>query len=73
MARVRRAGPLIVAVALSLAGAGCRHVAPYERGAIARPDMTPEALDGPAARHANAVHEGALQSGSVAASGCGCN
>lgn len=70
MARLRRAFQLAL---LGAGLSGCVHVAPYERGFIARPDMTPDALDGPAARHANTVHEGALQSGSVAASGCGCN
>ena len=69
MARVRRASQLALLVALL---AGCRHVAPYERGVIARPDMTTD-LDGPAAHHVNTVHEGALQSGAGAASGCGCN
>lgn len=70
MARVRRALQLAL---LAAALAGCRHVASYERGAIARPDMTTDTIDGPAVRHANTVHEGALQTGSVAASGCGCN
>jgi hypothetical protein len=58
---------------LLMVGAGCRHVVPYERGALARPDMTTDELAGPAAQHLNTVHEGALQPGSVAASGCGCN
>ena len=76
MARLRLAGQLrTLFMALVTTGfcAGCRHVAPYERGALARPDMTTDELAGPAARHVNTVHEGALQSGSVAASGCGCN
>ena len=52
---------------------GCTHVAPYERGALAHPTMAAAALDGPAAGHVRAVHEGAIGGGSVAESGCGCN
>ena len=52
---------------------GCSHVAPYERGSLAHPTMTAAALDGPAAGHVLAVHEGATGGGSVAESGCGCN
>ena len=52
---------------------GCTHVAPYEREAITRPDMTAAELAGPAQKHAVAVHEGATRSGAVAESGCGCN
>ena len=71
MARVRSTRQLIVIGVLLLAG--CRHVAPYERGALARPDMTTSDLAGPAGRHRQVVHEGALPAGSVGASGCGCN
>ena len=52
---------------------GCTHVAPYERGALARPDMTTADIEGPAAHHALSVHEGATKGGAVAESGCGCN
>ena len=52
---------------------GCTHVAPYERGRLAEPDMTRLDLDGPAAEHVYAVHEGASGGGAVAESGCGCN
>ncbi|MGH7329379.1 MAG: DUF4266 domain-containing protein [Polyangiaceae bacterium] len=48
-------------------------MAPYERGVIARPDMAPGDISGPAAQHVEAVHEGATRSGSVAETGCGCN
>jgi hypothetical protein len=58
---------------VSLLSAACTHVAPYERGALAHPTMTAAALDGPAAGHVKAVHEGATGGGSVAESGCGCN
>ena len=52
---------------------GCKHVAPYERESLARPDMTTADLAGLAVKHATAVHEGATRGGSVAESGCGCN
>ncbi len=53
--------------------AACTHVAPYERAKLAHPTMTDGELDGPAAEHVYAVHEGATGGGSVAESGCGCN
>lgn len=51
---------------------GCSHVAPYERQALAHPMMA-ASLDGPAAGHASAVHEGAIGGHAGAESGCGCN
>jgi len=57
----------------SLASMGCTHVAPYDRAQLAHPTMTTADLDGPAAGHVHAVHEGAIGGGSVAESGCGCN
>ena len=51
----------------------CTHVAPYERGKLAHPMMTAEDLEGPAASHVLAVHEGATGGGSLSESGCGCN
>jgi hypothetical protein len=66
---------LLVACAVLglLSTAACSHVAPYERGALAHPTMMAGGLDGPAASHVLAVHEGAAGGGSVAESGCGCN
>ena len=64
---------LSVFALLSLASTACTHVAPYERGALAHPTMTATGLDGMAASHVHAVHEGASGGGSVAESGCGCN
>jgi hypothetical protein len=52
--------------------AGCAHVAPYQRAQLARPMMTRD-LDGPAAAHVLAVHEGATGGGAISESGCGCN
>ena len=55
--------------------AGCAHVAPYERGYLARPDM---ALDpGQGMSHAmEKIHpskEAASGGASVGGGGCGCN
>ncbi|HSQ63922.1 MAG TPA: DUF4266 domain-containing protein [Polyangiaceae bacterium] len=61
------------AALFALSAAACTHVAPYERGKLAHPTMTDGQLDGPAAEHVYAVHEGATGGGSVAESGCGCN
>ena len=55
------------------AGTGCSHVAPYDRGRLAHPMMTAADLEGPAAGHVLAVHEGATGGGSLSESGCGCN
>jgi hypothetical protein len=63
---------LLVALAALIFGAGCAHVKPYERGKLAHRMMTTE-LEGPAASHTLAVHEGATGGGSLAESGCGCN
>jgi len=62
-----------VAVLSALASAACSHVAPYERGKLAEPMMTADDLDGPAAAHAMATHEGATGGGSLSQGGCGCN
>jgi hypothetical protein len=64
---------LVLLSSLLVLATGCTHVAPYERGALAHPTMSASALDGPAAGHVHAVHEGATGGGSVAESGCGCN
>jgi hypothetical protein len=63
----------LAALALLAASGACGHVAPYERGAIARPDMATSDLSGRAVQHATEVHEGAARSGAVSEAGCGCN
>jgi hypothetical protein len=63
---------LTLAVAIASTTA-CSHVAPYERGKLAHPMMTADDLEGPAAAHVLAVHEGATGGGSLSESGCGCN
>jgi len=67
---------VLVALAMAMAlaaGTGCATVAPYERGKLAHPMMTADDLEGPAAGHVLAVHEGATGGGSLSESGCGCN
>jgi len=71
MVRLRQPKQLGFFVLVALTA--CAHVAPYERGAIARPDMTPADVAGRAERHAVGIHEGATRSGTVGEAGCGCN
>jgi hypothetical protein len=83
VARLRLSRKLVSALRVSIAKAArlaallgvaaCSHVAPYERGVLARPDMTTSDLTGPAEQHVREVHEGAARGGAVAESGCGCN
>jgi hypothetical protein len=63
----------IVCFFVALSSVACTHVAPYERGKLAHPMMTADDLQGPAAAHVLAVHEGATGGGSLSESGCGCN
>ncbi len=65
--------PPVLLALLALSAAACTHVAPYERGKLAHPMMTADDLEGPAASHVLAVHEGATGGGSLSESGCGCN
>lgn len=64
---------LATLVVVSSFNIACSHVAPYERGKLAHPMMTADDLEGPAAGHVLAVHEGATGGGSLSESGCGCN
>jgi hypothetical protein len=72
MVRLRFPRQLALAAILAMCSA-CGHVAAYERGVIARPDMTTSDFAGRAALHATGVHEGATRGGSVSEAGCGCN
>ena len=63
----------VPSLAVALSNVACSHVAPYERGKLAQPMMTADDLEGPAASHVLAVHEGATGGGLLAESGCGCN
>ena len=67
---MKRATALATAFVLSLAG--CAHVAPYDRGKLAEPSMSPSDVTGAAEAHVHAVHEGAA-GGAHGESGCGCN
>jgi hypothetical protein len=69
---MRLLGSLLAVCTLAATSAACTHVAPYARGRLAHPTMTEE-LQGPAAAHVEAVHEGAAGGGDLGASGCGCN
>jgi Domain of unknown function (DUF4266) len=64
---------LFLVVLLAFPLMGCTHVAAYDRAVLADPSMSAGGMDGPAAGHVRAVHEGAAGGGSVAESGCGCN
>jgi uncharacterized protein DUF4266 len=63
----------VCSLVVVVSNVACSHVAPYERGKLAHPMMTAGDLEGPAASHVLAVHEGATGGGSLAESGCGCN
>lgn len=69
----RHALTFAVTILAAAADAGCTHVAPYERAKLAHPMMTATDLDGPAAGHVLAVHEGSTGGGPLSESGCGCN
>jgi hypothetical protein len=73
---MKRRQPIVVSVvllALAFFVGGCVKVAPYERGMLAHPTMTPEeiaiGLDG----HVRAVSEGAAGGLGGGGGGCGCN
>ncbi len=65
-------------VALALVGAssaitGCTHVAPYERGVLAGPTMTPDDMASGIDEHVRAVSEGGTGGFGGGGGGCGCN
>jgi hypothetical protein len=67
--------PILVVVSVAMLAflGGCVKVAPYERGMLAHPTMTPDeiaiGLDG----HVRAVSEGAAGGLGGGGGGCGCN
>jgi len=66
---------LVALLALAAVLAGCAYVAPYQRGYLARPDMSFEASQG-TAKTMEKVYvskEAASGAATVGASGCGCN
>lgn len=66
--------PLFLAGLLGvLAVTGCANVAPYERGILAHPSMTPEDLSTGFDEHVKAVSEGSTGGFGGGGGGCGCN
>ncbi len=63
---------LVVLLALA-ALAGCTKVAPYERGMLAHPTMTPDEIAIGLDSHVRAVSEGASGGLGGGGGGCGCN
>jgi hypothetical protein len=51
----------------------CAHVAPYERGKLAHPTMTPGDVASPSEAHVRLVQEGAVGGSGATGGGCGCN
>lgn len=64
---------VLTIVAASLALAGCVKVAPYERGMLAHPTMTPDEIAIGLDAHVRAVSEGASGGFGGGGGGCGCN
>ena len=65
---------LVAAAAIACASmAGCAPVAPYERGALAHPTMSPEDMSTGLDEHVRAVSEGATGGFGGGGGGCGCN
>ena len=63
---------VLAVVVLSLA-TGCVKVAPYERGMLAHPTMTPDEISIGLDAHVRAVSEGAAGGLGGGGGGCGCN
>jgi hypothetical protein len=59
-------------LAIALTGA-CAHVAPYERGTLAHPTMTPDDTATALEQHVRAISEGAAGGVGGGGGGCGCN
>ena len=64
---------VIAPVALLSFASGCVKVAPYERGMLAHPTMTPEEISIGLDGHVRAVSEGAAGGLGGGGGGCGCN
>jgi hypothetical protein len=63
---------IMVAILAALSTA-CVKVAPYERGMLAHPTMTPEEISIGLDAHVRAVSEGAAGGLGGGGGGCGCN
>jgi hypothetical protein len=64
---------VVVAAVLLTFATGCVKVAPYERGMLAHPTMTPEEISIGLDSHVRAVSEGAAGGLGGGGGGCGCN
>ncbi len=64
---------LAVLAVLGVAATGCATVAPYQRGTLAKPSMTPEDVATGFDAHVRAVSEGAAGGFGGGGGGCGCN
>jgi hypothetical protein len=60
-------------IAASFVITGCSHVAPYERGILAHPTMSPDDMSTGVDEHVRAVSEGATGGFGGGGGGCGCN
>lgn len=63
----------VLAIASLALATGCTKVAPYERGMLAHPTMTPEEISIGLDGHVRAVSEGAAGGLGGGGGGCGCN
>jgi hypothetical protein len=65
----------LLALGLLLAGSGCQHVSPWERGALADPTMSSDRdpLGNMMAEHMWFSREAATGGRGVGGGGCGCN
>jgi hypothetical protein len=63
----------IAAIGASFVITGCSHVAPYERGTLAHPTMSPDDMSSGVDEHVRAVSEGATGGFGGGGGGCGCN
>ncbi|MCA9599876.1 MAG: DUF4266 domain-containing protein [Myxococcales bacterium] len=64
---------LLALVSSAALAVGCAEVAPYQRGRLAQPSMSPDDNESVSRDHMQAVHEGAAGGNVAPSSGCGCN
>jgi hypothetical protein len=64
---------VLLAIGSLALASGCAKVAPYERGMLAHPTMTPEEISIGLDGHVRAVSEGAAGGLGGGGGGCGCN
>jgi hypothetical protein len=64
---------VLLSAGLLAFSSGCVKVAPYERGMLAHPTMTPDEISIGLDAHVRAVSEGAAGGLGGGGGGCGCN